>query len=376
MDYIIQKTQRKIKLKKKISPVAISVKAIHNEKMEYFNKLQTTVLPKKQKELKDLEKTKDKSNVIAVKKKELQLEIDNIINKTEEIDYFLKTCKILDEYFMLDSGEQQEHTEVSTEKDTQYYRKTEVVREYYQVMGIDLPKEYIPDLYQDITFCKNCNTNEYTDFQGTTCQNCGLTLDLQEISREISYKEKQDYDTSVVLDYKRVDYFKQWLNQIQAKEQTDIPNDIIDTLTLQLKTERVSNVSKITHPLIKRLLKKTNNSKYYEHIPSIISRLTGVPALSIPMIIEQKLIAMFEEIQAPWEMFKDRTNFFSYPYTLHKFCQILGLNEYLRYFPLLKKRELVYKQDIVWKKIVEYCQNKKSNNELLRDINWRYISSF
>lgn len=388
MDYIIQKTQRKIRLKKKIAPMAISVKAIHNEKMEYFNNLQTTILPKKQKELKELEKTDDKYNVVAHRKKELQLEIDNIINKKEEIDYFLKTCKILDEYFMLDSGEQKEDKDTEdswgnncpknelTIRDSQQYRKTEVVREYYQAMDIDLPKEYMPDLYEDITFCTNCNTNRYTNFQGTACENCGLTLDLQEISREISYKEKQDYDTSVVLDYKRVDYFKQWLNQIQAKEQTDIPNDIIDTLTLQLKTERISTVSKITHPLIKRLLKKTNNSKYYEHIPSIISRLTGVPALTIPMCIEQKLIAMFEQIQAPWEMFKDRTNFFSYPYTLHKFCQILGLNQYLRYFPLLKKRELVYKQDIVWKKIVEHCQNKKNTNELLRDINWRYISSF
>lgn len=373
MDYIIQKTQRKIKLKKKTAPVAVSVKAIHSEKMDYFNSLQTTVLPKKQKELKELEKIKDKSNVISNKKKELQLEIDNIINKKEEIDYFLKTCKILDEYFLLDTGEQKENAET---EDSQQYRKTEVVREYYQVMDLDLPKEYTPDLYSDVTFCKNCNTNEYVDEKGFTCQNCGLTLDLQEISREISYKEKQDYDTSVVLDYKRVDYFKQWLNQIQAKEQTDIPNNIIDTLTLQLKTERITNITKITHPLIKRLLKKTNNSKYYEHIPSIISRLTGIPALTIPLCIEQKLIAMFEEIQGPWEMYKDRTNFFSYPYTLHKFCQILGLNEYLRYFPLLKKRELVYKQDIVWKKIVEHCKNKKNTRHILNDIEWKYISSF
>jgi hypothetical protein len=179
-----------------------------------------------------------------------------------------------------------------------------------------------------------------------------------------------------VLDYKRIDYFKQWLNQIQAKEQTDIPDEIVDTLTLQLKTERITNVSKITHALIKRLLKKTNNSKYYEHIPSIISRLTQQQALVIPINIEQILIAMFEEIQVPWEMFKDRKNFFSYPYILHKFCQILGLNDYLHYFPLLKKRELIYKQDIIWKKIVEYCKNKKKTNEFLIDVNWMYISSF
>ncbi len=370
MDYIIQKTQRKKQLNKKKITSAISVKAIHNEKMEYFNKLQTVVLPKKQKELKDLDKIKDQTNIVISKKKQLQKEIDDIVNKKEELDYLLKTCKILDEYFMLDSGEQKENAE------TAEYRKTEIVREYYQVMNLDIPKEYLPDMYIDSTICSNCNTNQYTDFKGNICENCGLTLELYEISREISYKEKQDYDTVVALDYKRIDYFKQWLNQIQAKEQTDIPDDIIDTLTIQLKTERINVVSKITHPLIKRLLKKTNNSKYYEHIPSIISILTQKPALSIPIYIEQTLIAMFEEIQSPWEMFKDRKNFFSYPYILHKFCQILGLNEYLHYFPLLKKRELVYKQDIVWKKIVEYCKNKKNTNPLLNNVNWVYIASF
>lgn len=372
MDYIIQKTKRKIRLNKKKNVVALSVKSIHNDKMNYFNKLQTTVLQKKRKELKDLDK-QNSDTIIERKKKDLQIDIDDIINKKEEIDYFLKTCKILEEYFMLDSGEQKENTYTDN---SHIYRKTEVVLEYYKVLNLDIPKEYIPDMYIDISICKNCNTNKYIDFKGNTCENCGLTLQLQEISREISYKEKQDYDTSVVLDYKRIDYFKQWLKQIQAKEQTDIPNEIIDTLTVQLKTERITNISKITHPLIKRLLKKTNNSKYYEHIPIIISRLTHVPALNIPAYIEQILINMFQEIQAPWEMFKTRTNFFSYPYILHKFCQILGLKDYLRYFPLLKKRELVYKQDIVWKKIVEYCKNKKNTNQFLNDVEWVYISSF
>lgn len=364
MDYIIQKTQRKVKLKKRVSPVAISVKAIHNEKMEYFAKLQSTVLPKKLKELKELTLKNNPSDKYTIKV--LTKEIEDIQNRTEENEYLLKTCKILDEYFILDSGEI---------KDTNS-RKTEIVREYYQINNLDLPKEYRYHIYEDASFCKNCNTNEFIDDKGTTCENCGLTLNAQDISREVSYKEKQDYDAVVVLDYKRVDYFKQWLNQIQAKEQTDIPQDVIDTVTVQLKTERIKSISKITHALVKRLLKKTNNSKYYEHIPSIISRITNIPALNIPIYIEQKLIAMFEEIQLPWEKFKDRTNFFSYPYTLHKFCQILGLDEYLKYFPLLKKRELIYKQDVVWKKIVEFCKNKENTNVLLADVEWKYISSF
>lgn len=304
MDYIIQKTQRKVKLKKRVDAVPVSVKSIHNEKMAYFQNLQDTVLPQKLKQLKIIEKNKNPSYEELQKKNNLLKEIQVIKNKEEEIDYFLKTCKILDEYFMLDSGMQKENHEECSNKNTTEYRKTEVIREYYTVLNIDLPKQYQPDLNINVSYCEKCNTNEFImehTIEGLVCKNCGLILIRSNISHELSYKDKQFVEHTVVLDYKRVDYFKQWLNQIQAKEQTDIPIEVIDILIMQLKTERISNTSKITNSLIKRLLKKTNNSKYYEHIPYIINIINKVPPLNIPEYIEQKLIAMFEEIQVPWE---------------------------------------------------------------------------
>ena len=36
MDYIVQKTQRKLKLKKKDAPIPISVKSIHKQKLKYL----------------------------------------------------------------------------------------------------------------------------------------------------------------------------------------------------------------------------------------------------------------------------------------------------------------------------------------------------
>ena len=69
--------------------------------------------------------------------------------------------------------------------------------------------------------------------------------------------------------------------------------------------------------------------------------------------LEEKLCIMFRDIQAPFLKHcpKDRKNFLSYSYVLYKFFQILGLNEYLKYFPLLKSREKLYLQDQIWKKI-------------------------
>ena len=48
---------------------------------------------------------------------------------------------------------------------------------------------------------------------------------------------------------------------------------------------------------------------------------------------------------------KDRKNFLSYSYVLHKFVELLGLDEYKICFPLLKSREKLHQQDKIWKGI-------------------------
>ena len=58
----------------------------------------------------------------------------------------------------------------------------------------------------------------------------------------------------------------------------------------------------------------------------------------------------------------DRKNFLSYSYVLHKFCELLELDELLSYFPLLKSREKLQQQDNIWEKI---CSSLK----------WQYIAS-
>ncbi len=367
MDYIIQKTERKVRLKKRQSVNPVSLKTLHNNKCEYFKELQTKILPEKIKELERLKKIGGKNYEIS----NLEKEIKKIQEKEEEIDYYFNTSEILNKYFLLDSGEEKEENTES---------KYELIKKYYEVLNLQTPKEYAINLKVDNTCCKFCKAeNSLTDCDenGVVCRSCGVVEKGSFISDSLSYKDKQTTEYTVVLDYKRVDYFKQWLNQIQAKEQTDIPTEVIDTIVLQIKTERIKNISNISILTMKKILKKTNNSKYYEHIPFLINHINKVPQLNIPVYIESKLIAMFEAIQAPWEEVKtkERKNFFSYPYTLHKFCQILGLVEYLPYFPLLKSREKLYKQDVIWKKIIECMRNRQNNNPLLEDVEWVFISS-
>ena len=67
---------------------------------------------------------------------------------------------------------------------------------------------------------------------------------------------------------------------------------------------------------------------------------------------------MFQQIQNPFDKHcpEERKNFLSYSYVLYKFCELLSEDEYLPCFPLLKSKEKLYQQDVIWKKICKELQ--------------------
>ena len=152
------------------------------------------------------------------------------------------------------------------------------------------------------------------------------------------------------------------LAQFQAKESTEIMPEILHKIRIEIKKARITKVQEINPKKMREFLKKLKLNKYYEHIPHIINRLNGVPPMVMSRDTEEKLRTMFKEIQAPFIKHcpKGRKNFLSYSYVLHKFVQLLGLDDFLVCFPLLKSREKLHAQDQIWEKI---C------NEL----NWQFI---
>lgn len=152
--------------------------------------------------------------------------------------------------------------------------------------------------------------------------------------------------------------------QMQAQETTTPSDELIDKLLIELKKDRIKDVNKITKQRIKGYLKKLRYTKQYEHIPAIINKLCGLPPPVITRELQEKLISMFQEAQPPFEKYcpKGRKNFLSYSYTLHKMCQLLGEDQLVPCFPLLKSREKLYFQDKMWKNI---CHELK----------WEFVAS-
>jgi len=267
----------------------------------------------------------------------------NIINNTSESN------NIISEELNINNFKTEEYIDSNNNDDT-LYDKSALVDKYMSIID----KQYVRNVEdKNIEMCKVCK-NQMTCLQQDAimiCNMCGYQeLLLVEQNRPIL---KQNTKDTSHFCYKRINHFREWCNQVQGKESTDIPDDIFEKILAEIKKEKIINLKSITYIKMRDILKRLRINKYYEHINYIINRISGIPTPQFSPVLEEKLCSMFRSIQAPFLKHcpKDRKNFLSYSYVLYKFFQILGLNEYLKYFPLLKSREKLYVQDQIWKKI-------------------------
>jgi predicted nucleic-acid-binding Zn-ribbon protein len=205
--------------------------------------------------------------------------------------------------------------------------------------------------------CKGCG-NFYTKFLDEAlseeiCRECGMTDFI--LGDEVGFKDEQEHEKNIVYSYKRENHFNEWISQFQAKESTNVPEEVLAKLRTEFKKQKIKDLSEITHEKVKALLKKLNYAKYYEHVPYIATILSGITPPTMPQELEDKLRLMFHAIQAPFEKHKpeNRKNFLSYSFVLYKLCELLGHDEYLPCFPLLKSKEKLYVQDQIWFKICD-----------------------
>ena len=217
---------------------------------------------------------------------------------------------------------------------------------------------------KQLYFCTNCPTSNiyFASSAANVCGNCGFTVYL--LGEELSYKDEQDIEKVVNYSYKRDNHFNEWLLQFQAQETTSIPCEVIEQLRSEFKKQKIKNILDITHAKVRTLLKKLRLNKYYEHVPYISNILNGMQPPKMTQALEDRLRMMFRDIQEPFNKHcpESRKNFLSYSYVLYKFCELLGEDDYLPCFPLLKSKEKLYQQDVIWRLICNELQ-------------WEYIST-
>lgn len=332
-------------------------KLYHKKLKDFYNK-KTIIIPKLNNKIEELEKKKVEGshesidNQIKIMKRKKEMITEEINN------YYLENAKSLFEYF---------ETKQDIDKNMNQKKK---INTFFNVKEkADIPIDLMNDCVQTYME-KNCfesiNLKSYS-YNKTTCDNCSVG-ELIKVNHEgiiicnhcftnhkflvdndkPSYKEPPKEVSFYA--YKRINHFREILSQFQAKESTDIPPEIITTIMNQVKKERIQP-SELNNKKTKEILKKLGFNKYYEHIPFIKDKLGIKPPVMTPKL-EETLCNLFMDIQRPYAKYcpDDRVNFLNYYYTLYKLCELLGENQYLEFFPMLKDQKKV-EQDEIWKKI-------------------------
>tara|TARA_B100001093_G_scaffold513197_1_gene584610 strand:+ start:253 stop:1470 length:1218 start_codon:yes stop_codon:yes gene_type:complete len=390
--------------KKNNSKIQTTIDNSHTKKLEEFenNKKQIPII---QKEIENLNNLLKKFNL----KPTMELSEENINKKIELIDKIknlnqklnkLKCNKMKNNYIMNTSHllfDYYDNTKIEEFKNINKNKKT--VLDFFGTQKIKIPEKknnsleisdkkgikktknkskimdeyftYIDKRYvkkmnnisvEELDKCKICDERRIFDSVQSIliCPICGCEEKILIDSDTPSYKEPPREITYFA--YKKINHANEWLSQFQAKESTDISDDIFEKIQNELKKESYLNLKNLSANKVRDILKKLDLTKYYEHCHYITNRITGKPAPVITGELEDKLRNMFKEIQGPWMKYcpSERSNFFSYPYIFYKFFQLLDKDDYLPYCRLLKSREKLQEHDQVWKRI---C----------RDLKWQYI---
>ena len=184
------------------------------------------------------------------------------------------------------------------------------------------------------------------------CPDCGLSHPYQEMTREDCIR--QGYVSHTTYMYKRQNHFKTWLKRTQGKETTTVDKDVVINVRLELKKQRVDDMSTVSHTKVRETLKKLRLNKHYNNCVQITSMITGVTPPQMTNEQEIALLQMFDAIQEPFqEIIKSepRQNMLSYSFLIHKFLEIMSWDEYLPYFPLLRSVDKIQYQDWIWRKL-------------------------
>jgi len=356
--------------------------SIENKIKVLKNKLQNI----EKKKLQDCSDIEIKSKLkIKLDIKNLEKELDIYNNNKQETTYLIKTMDLLSVYYdksgnRIVSAEKKQQTSIFDFINNKNNRvenqnlntfivkntkinKTDIYAEYLDKINENSESRKV-SYVNNYTYCNTCKQEKVLNVVDSVyiCNKCGDCSYTIMDSEKIPYKEPVIEMTN--FSYKRYGHFCEWLSKFQGLEPVIIPQEAYDKILTEIDKQKIKDYSKIDCDKMKRILKKTGYSKYYDQVFHIINKINNKPPPKLSKEVEEKMRIMFKKTQEPFSKIcpDDRTNFLSYSYVIRKFLGILNQRQYMQYFPLLKSKEKLYQQDMMWKAI---C----------KELNWKFEPS-
>lgn len=191
------------------------------------------------------------------------------------------------------------------------------------------------------------------------CISCGSTKKLYGIVFEDEHFFYQEGTRTKHGKYDPTKHCKFWLDRIQAKENTEIPPEVIDSIKKCIKRDDFY-LEQLNCPIIRQYLKTLRLTNYNDHVPLILKIITGKePAqlkeneLKIVYIYFSRVIQIYNRTKP-----NNKPNCPYHPFFIYKILeQILKTPEQVKRKKNilscihLQSRETLIENDILWKTI-------------------------
>lgn len=275
-------------------------------------------------------------------------------------DYEMGSINILSDYFFISNQYQHaSDTELKCkllkDKDLQFKKYKNFIRKENFISKLDriinLVKTHIQKnsfdknflrgvyalikIYNDSTVNKKIKEAVYEicvcsfkmDIDPTTstliCKKCGVVKKLYGTVFEDDQFYFQEGQRTKHGTYDPSKHCRIWVERIQARETTEIPETVINKIRQCIKADQIKNINHINCNQIRKYLRYTHNSKYNEHVPLIRKLITGItpPQLTdyemqLIHIYFDKVMRIFDEIKSP-----GKTNCPYHPYFIYKIIE-------------------------------------------------------
>jgi hypothetical protein len=349
----------------------------HTEMLNQFYDTETNLIPKLIADKKRLKKKLaahpdmkiEYQMDIRDKLKQLSLQIAEL--KSQKTQYLLDNSKYIFQYFedkkKINSGDNNQNThalntffkiKATTESSAnlysdKYVHSKRTYHNYWKNVNEEIIN--IQDFVVPSDICESCRNGELIpqDEDGILiCNNANCGKFVTYIVDNSKPTNKEPPNEVSYTAYIRLNHFKEILSQFQAKETTQIPEEVIEKIRNRIKKERITDMSKINYDKMREILRKLGLNKYFEHI-QYINSIFGIKPPIMNEELHETLCVLFIEIQKPWAVHcpPNRSNFFNYTYTLFQLCVLLDQTQYLPYIPMMKDREKQLEQDMIWKDV-------------------------
>lgn len=142
----------------------------------------------------------------------------------------------------------------------QYLAEVEKNQEAAQALplGATLAHDYVMT-------CNHCNHPFVFNSRESelVCTSCGLSQSHMVMTEQNLTYDQEVQQTSVInyFSYKRLNHFTEWLNSLQAKENTEIPVEVIDAVRAEFRKERASKRCDVKQSKVRAFLKKLKMNK-------------------------------------------------------------------------------------------------------------------